>query len=144
MDSNNKCAHLFNENIKKLDNPLVDMFNMQRSLQKKLAETGRAIDYDTASFKDRIDDISDQWRNMNMEMTELLERLPWKRWKTYSTEQLAGFVSEEQKMETYFEAVDVLHFYMNICLALGIDGEMLEKLYISKNAENFARQARGY
>src|ERR1035437_1553345 len=124
MTTENTCAHLFDPNLPKLANPLVDMFKMQLSLQKKLAETGRAIDYDTAPFKVRVDDISDQWRNMNMEMTELLERLPWKRWKTYTPEQLAGFTSDKQMMETYFEYIDVAHFFMNVGLALGIDGEM--------------------
>lgn len=144
MTTENKCAHLFDDNIKRLDNPLVDMFKMQASLQKKLALTGRAVDYDTASYKEKVDDITKQWRNMNMEMTELLERLPWKDWKTYSPEALAGFTSEEQRMETLFEYVDVLHFFMNVGLALGVDGDMLEKLYIIKNKENFDRQARGY
>jgi hypothetical protein len=33
---------------------------------------------------------------------------------------------------------------MNVGLALGIDGDTFEKLYITKNKENFDRQARGY
>ena len=69
MSEENTCAHLFDPNLPKLTNPLVDMLNMQASLQKKLAETGRAVDYEHASFKDKVDDITDQWRNMNMEMT---------------------------------------------------------------------------
>jgi dimeric dUTPase (all-alpha-NTP-PPase superfamily) len=143
MNSENKCSHLF-KNVEKLDNPIVDMFNMQASLQRHLAKKGRAIDYDNASFKDRVNDISVQWRNMNMEMTELLERLPWKEWKTYSETQLYDFESDEAKIETLYEYIDVFHFFMNIGLALGIDGEMFEKLYVTKNKENFDRQARGY
>lgn len=144
LNPENKCSHLFNEDTPKLENPLVDMFNMQASLQKHLAEKGRALDYDSAPFKDKVDDVTKQWRNFNMEMTELLERLPWKEWKTYSDEQLEGFASEEERLETLFEYVDCFHFFMNIGLALGIDGELMEKLYISKNKENFDRQARGY
>lgn len=144
MNPENKCSHLIKEDTPKLKDPIVDMFNMQLSLQNHLAEKGRALDYTNASFKDRIDDISRQWRNMNMEMTELLERLPWKEWKTYSDEQLLDFESEEAKLETYYEYIDVFHFFMNIGLALGIDGEIFEELYVSKNKENFDRQARGY
>jgi hypothetical protein len=139
----NTCAHLLTETTK-LTDPLVDMFNMQQSLQDHLASKGRALDYKNASFQERVKDITVQWRNMNMEMTELLERLPWKEWKTYSPETLANFTSEDQKLETYFEYVDLFHFFLNIGLALGIDGEMFEKLYIIKNKENFDRQARGY
>lgn len=143
LNPENKCVHLFKD-VPKLENPVVDMFNMQLSLQNHLAEKGRALNYKEASFKERIDDISKQWRNMNMEMTELLERLPWKEWKTYSEDQLLDFESEEAKLETYYEYIDVFHFFMNIGLALGIDGETFEKLYVSKNKENFDRQARGY
>jgi dimeric dUTPase (all-alpha-NTP-PPase superfamily) len=143
MHTDNKCSHLLKD-VKKLDNPIVDMFNMQKSLQDSLVKTGRALDYDTANFKAKVDDISIQWRNMNTEMVELLDRLPWKEWKTYSDKQLAGFESEEAKIETYYEYIDVFHFFMNIGLALGIDGDTFEKLYVTKNAENFDRQKRGY
>lgn len=144
MNPENKCAHLFDPNLKKLENPVVDMFNMQASLQKKLSSTGRALDYDTATHKQKVDDISKQWRNISLEFAELLERLPFKEWKTYSPEQLAGFKDDEDKLETYYEYIDMFHFFMNMGLALGIDGETFEKLYISKNKENFDRQARGY
>lgn len=143
MNNENKCSQLFKD-VKKLENPVVDMFNLQLSLQKHLAEKGKAINYESASFKERVDDISIQWRNMNMEMQELLERLPWKEWKSYSASQLADFESEETKIETYYEFIDVFHFFMNIGLALGIDGETFEKLYVTKNQENFERQKRGY
>lgn len=144
MNPENKCSQLFNEDVSKLKDPITDMFNMQLSLQNHLAEKGRAINYNTASFKERVDDITKQWRNMNMEMTELLERLPWKEWKTYSPEQLADFESEEARLETLYEYIDVFHFFMNIGLALGIDGDTFEKLYTTKNKENFDRQERGY
>lgn len=145
MNPENKCADLFfGEDVPKLDNPIVDIFNMQRSLQDDLAKRGKAIDYGNASFKERVDNISVQWRNMNMEMTELLERLPWKEWKTYTPDQLNNFESEVARLETYYEYIDVFHFFVNIGLALGIDGETFEKLYITKNQENFARQERGY
>jgi dimeric dUTPase (all-alpha-NTP-PPase superfamily) len=139
----NPDAHLF-ENVPRLENPVVDMFNMQLSLQKHLAEKGRALDYDNASFKERVNDISVQWRNMNLEMAELLERLPFKEWKTYPEETLNGFKDDEDMLETYYEYIDVFHFFMNVGLALGIDGETFERLYVTKNKENFDRQERGY
>lgn len=144
LNPENKCANLFKEDIPKLSNPVVDMFNMQASLQKHLAEKGRAVNYDTATHKEKINDISVQWRNMTLEFAELLERLPFKEWKTYPEETLNGFKDDEDKLETYYEYIDMFHFFMNMGLALGIDGETFEKLYVSKNAENFARQARGY
>ena len=144
MNPENKCADLFDPNLKKLENPVVDMFNMQRSLQDHLAAKGRALNYGTATHKEKVDDISKQWRNISLEFAELLERLPFKEWKTYSPEQLAGFKDDTDKLETYYEYIDMFHFFMNIGLALGIDGETFEKLYVTKNQENFDRQARGY
>ena len=143
LNPENKCADLFKD-VPKLENPVVDMFNMQRSLQDRLASTGRALDLSKATHKQKVDDISVQWRNMTLEFAELVERLPFKEWKTYSPEVLEGFKDEEDMLETYYEYIDMFHFFMNIGLALGIDGETFEKLYITKNKENFDRQARGY
>lgn len=144
LNPENKCSHLYKQDVPKLKNPVVDMFNMQASLQKHLAEKGRAVDYDNASFKEKVDDISNQWRNLTLEFAELLERLPFKEWKTYPEDRLMGFNGEEDMLETYYEYIDMFHFFMNIGLALGIDGEVFERLYTTKNAENFDRQARGY
>ena len=143
LNPENKCTDLFKD-VPKLKDPIVDMFEMQLSLQRHLAERGKALDYDNASFMEKVEDISIQWRNMNMEMTELLERLPFKAWKTYTPEQKAGWLNDEQKLETFYEFIDVFHFFINIGLCLGIDGDTFEKLYITKNQENFDRQARGY
>ena len=140
----NKCSHLYSQSVSKLDNPLVELFNMQLSLQKNLAARGRGVDYSTADFKTRVDDITKQWRNLTLEFSELLERLPFKEWKTYSPEQLQGKITEEEQLEIWYEYSDMLHFFMNIGLALGINGEILEKLYVTKNKENFDRQKRGY
>jgi dimeric dUTPase (all-alpha-NTP-PPase superfamily) len=144
LNPENKCCHLYEQDVPKLENPLVDMFNMQASLQRHLAEKGRAVDYDTASFKEKIDDISVQWRNMTLEFAELLERLPFKEWKEYPQERLEAFKDKEELLETYYEYIDMFHFFMNIGLALGISGEVFEKLYTTKNKENFDRQERGY
>jgi len=143
LNPENKCADLFKD-VPKLKNPIVDMFNMQRSLQDRLAATNRALDLSKATHKQKIDDISVQWRNMTLEFAELVERLPFKEWKTYSPEVLEGFKDEEDMLETYYEYIDMFHFFMNIGLALGIDGDTFEKLYITKNKENFDRQERGY
>lgn len=135
---------MFTGDVPKLNNPLVDIFNIQLKLQKQMAEKGRAVDYETASFLDCVQDITIQWRNLNMEMGELLERLPWKEWKSYTPEQLAGIMTDEELLEVFYEYSDVFHFFINIGLALGIDGELLEKLYVSKHQENIDRQNRGY
>lgn len=116
---------------------------MQLKLQKDLYNRGKGVDYDVASFALKVDDITIQWRNLTLEFAELLERLPFKEWKNYTNEQLSG-VSEQEKLEIWYEYADMFHFFMNIGLALGIDGDTLEKLYVTKNKENFDRQKQGY
>lgn len=143
LNPENKCSHLYNQKIDKLPT-IEEMFEMQKSLQDHLAAKGRALDYDAASFKERVDDISRQWRNINLEMAELLERLPFKEWKSYSADDIADFKDEEDRLETLYEYIDVFHFFMNVGLALGIDGATFRRLYATKNKENFDRQARGY
>jgi hypothetical protein len=137
---------LFSKAFEKPEDALKAMFDMQLALQRDVArrKPDTALDYDMAGFKQRVDQISKEWRNMNLEMAELLERLPFKEWKTYSPEALAGFTSDEQKLETWYEYIDVFHFFMNVGLLLGITPEIFVQLYMTKNAENFDRQKRGY
>jgi dimeric dUTPase (all-alpha-NTP-PPase superfamily) len=144
LNPENKCSQLYDEEVPKLKNPLVDLFKMQLSLQKRLAQTGRGVDYDVADFKTRVDDITIQWRNLTTEFAELIERLPFKEWKTYTPEQLRGARDQETTLEIWYEYADMFHFFMNIGLALGIRGDDLEKLYVTKNKENFRRQDSGY
>lgn len=143
INPENKCSHLFDQLVKHLPD-IEGMFDMQKNLQDHLAEKGKALNYDTATYKEKVNDITTQWRNMNLEMAELIERLPFKEWKTYSEDDLNGFKNREDMLETYYEYIDVFHFFMNVGLALGIDGETFRRLYATKNKENFDRQKRGY
>jgi dimeric dUTPase (all-alpha-NTP-PPase superfamily) len=144
INPQNKCAQLWDQQVEYLQDPLVEIFEMQYSLQKSLASKGRAVDYDQNDFKTNVDDITKQWRNLTLEFAELLERLPFKEWKTYTPEQLAGLGNKENSLEIWYEYADMFHFFINIGLALGVDGRILERLYVTKNAENFERQKRGY
>lgn len=144
VNPQNKCASLYAKEVDTSKVTLETIFETQRKLQDFLALKGRALDYGSASFTDRVKDVTTQWRNMNVEMAELLERLPWKEWKTYSDAQKSGFSSEEERLETLYEYIDVFHFLVNVGLALGVDGETFKRLYATKNAENFDRQHRGY
>jgi dimeric dUTPase (all-alpha-NTP-PPase superfamily) len=142
LNPENKCAQLMEQESKELT--LKEMFEMQLSLQCNMFARGKGIDYVNGSFKEKVNDITIQFRNLNTEFVELLERLPWKEWKTYSPEQLSGWTSKEQELETKFEFVDMFHFFMNIGLLIGITPEEMTKMYYLKNKENFDRQERGY
>lgn len=68
---------------------------------------------------------------MLSEMAETLDETNWKWWKNPKP------VSHDALCE---ELVDVLHFYVSMCLRAGMDGEELFKRYCAKNEENFRRQ----
>lgn len=118
------------------------MFALQKELQDRLATSGKGIHIDTATFEEKVANITVQWRNLTLEFAELLERLPYKEWKTYTAEQRVNAMSD--LLETKYEYIDMFHFFLNIGLLLGITGEEFEKLYLTKNKENFERQKRGY
>lgn len=142
LNPENTCAHLVNEEVAVLPS-IEEMFEMQLKLQNFLAARGKSIDYVNASFKTRVDQLTIQKRNFDTEFVELLDRLPWKEWKTYTPEQLEDLTGDPL-IETQMEFVDMFHFFMNIGLLLKIDGKTLQKLYYLKNKENFDRQIRGY
>lgn len=73
--------------------------------------------------------------------------MKWKSWKGIYDELRAEPIeslSEEDRLELMFEAIDFAHFWNNVLIALDIDAETMFTLYYLKNAENFARQERGY
>jgi len=53
-------------------------------------------------------------------------------------------LSEEDKLELFYEWIDGLHFYMNFAISIGMTSKDIVNLYMAKNAENHDRQNRGY
>jgi hypothetical protein len=144
INPENKCADLVNSEDVKYPS-IEEMFDMQLQLQRFLHEKKpQCLDFDHATFMDKMKEIKNQWTYLTTEYVELIERVPFKTWKSYSPEQKVGFLSEEDKLETQFEYIDMFHFFMNIGLLIGIDGKTFAKLYYLKNKENFDRQNRGY
>lgn len=64
------------------------------------------------------------------ELGELLDEVSFKWWKDDKTNPEA--VKEE--------LVDILHFFISMCIKAGISSDDLYTAYIEKNKENFARQ----
>ena len=78
----------------------------------------------------------EDWMHKNIlatmdELTELLNELNYKWWKNPKPIDQAA-VQEE--------LVDVLHFFVSMCLRSGMTAEDLYRGYIAKNQENFDRQ----
>lgn len=71
----------------------------------------------------------------------------WKKWKkayeSYSNNKFSD-LSEEDQLECKFEIVDMLHFFMNYAVSIGMTSQEMYNMYISKNEENRARQKNSY
>lgn len=144
------------------ENPFDVMINMQRSLQKRLAQDKPERNPDPDSLETAgqiVDWMRIQKDSMDDEFRELLTSLGgmsngekdassvWKNWKAKNLEMRAVKIkdmSPEDQLEIKFEMIDAVHFFINQLLALNITGEELFSLYYLKNKENFARQDRGY
>lgn len=75
--------------------------------------------------------IQRQTLAMLSEMAELLDEVNFKWWKNPKPVD-AGRVRDE--------LVDILHFFVSMCLRSGMDAQELYERYLSKNEENFKRQ----
>jgi dimeric dUTPase (all-alpha-NTP-PPase superfamily) len=65
------------------------------------------------------------------ELSELLNEVNFKWWKNPKT------VDHDALRE---ELVDILHFFVSMCLSAGMDAQELYERYLKKNQENFDRQ----
>ena len=80
---------------------------------------------------------------LNAETIELLDMLPWKPWKSYSLKDSIQ-LPRENLIEARYEAIDILHFWMNIAMLLGMGPDMIYDMFMRKQKENRDRQTRGY
>ena len=69
------------------------------------------------------------------ELHEALGETGWKPWATSRHVNLTAFKGE---------LVDAYHFFMNLMLVVGMDGDELFERYHEKRAKNAKRQAEGY
>ena len=68
---------------------------------------------------------------MLSELAELIDEVNFKWWKNEKP------VNVDKVKD---ELVDILHFFVSMCLKTGMDAEELHQRYLDKNKENFARQ----
>lgn len=68
---------------------------------------------------------------MLSELSELIDEVNFKWWKNEKP-------VDTDKVKD--ELVDILHFFVSMCLKTGMDADELHRRYLEKNKENFARQ----
>lgn len=151
----------FNALIHEDKDPLQVMLDMQKSLQVRLAndreycyhpdKLSTAGDV-VAWMREQKDCIDDEFRELLTSLGEMSKgekdaSAVWKKWKARYPEAQAKPISEmspEDQLEIKFELIDIMHFVFNMAIGLNMSAEEMFKLYYLKNAENFARQDRGY
>ncbi|QDB71680.1 nucleoside triphosphate pyrophosphohydrolase [Klebsiella phage Marfa] len=162
IDGVDKAQAAYDSHIAKHSDPLQVMLDMQKSLQVRLAidkpehnahpdalaRAGDVVDW----LRNQKDYIDDEFRELltslgGMSNGEKDASAVWKPWKAQHAERRNTLISElspKDQLEIKFEMIDILHFVLNMFQGLGMTAEEIFKLYYLKNAENFARQDRGY
>lgn len=101
----------------------------------RIFEMQKLLDDDIASRRG-LNFSLEEWMQkevlaMLSELSEVLDEVNFKWWKNkkpLDTDALQG------------ELVDILHFFVSMCIRSGMDAETLFKKYLEKNKENFDRQ----
>ena len=152
-NSDNICADLKVEDFYSGSSDTLGLiFNKQKELQERLG----------FDFKDwTLKQIADFWmvnkHAMSDELNEMFDALgginegigsaAWKYWKnnnSKATEMKISDLSDDDKLELFYEWIDGLHFYMNFAISIGMTPSDIVNLYMAKNSENHDRQNRGY
>lgn len=111
---------------------LEEIFKLQTEFQESL---GFYFDDGSMSSPERVEYIRDMVLASLDELHEALHEVSWKPWANslfINRDALAG------------ELVDVLHFFVNLCLVIGLSPSELHARYTAKREINLNRQAAGY
>lgn len=100
------------------------IFELQGRFDSDLAAR-RGLDYDLSTW------IQKETLAIISELAELLDEVNFKWWKNPRP------LDREAIKE---ELVDILHFFVSMCLKAGFTAEEIYQAYLAKNAENFRRQ----
>lgn len=103
---------------------LEEIFLWQRRFNEQIREE-RKLDLPASEW------IQKEAMALMVELGEVLEEARYKWWKN-------PVPIETPKLQE--ELVDVLHFFISMCIDAGLDAESLYQGYLAKNQENFRRQ----
>jgi len=152
-NSDNICADLKVEDFYSDSSDTLGLiFNKQKELQERLG-----FDFKDWTLKQIADFWMDNKHAMSDELNEMFDALgginegigsaAWKYWKnnnSKATEMKISDLSDDDKLELFYEWIDGLHFYMNFAISIGMTPSDIVNLYMAKNSENHDRQNRGY
>jgi dimeric dUTPase (all-alpha-NTP-PPase superfamily) len=108
-----------------MQDKLQEIFDMQKSLNDDIKQKRNLTGFTKEEWMQK------ETLAMLSEMAELIDEVNFKWWKNPKP------VDEIKVKE---ELVDILHFFVSMCLIYDMDAEELYRMYIDKNKENFDRQ----
>ena len=100
------------------------LFRMQAGLDSYIREK-RNLDYSRGEW------VCKKALALMVELGEVVDEAHYKWWKNY------GDIDEAKLKE---EIVDVLHFFLGMCIDSGMTSDELFEIYLKKNKENYDRQ----
>jgi dimeric dUTPase (all-alpha-NTP-PPase superfamily) len=115
-----------------MNDALRKIFGLQFNLQTKIL--GRIMS--DMTLTERIEYIKENVLAATDELHELLNETSWKSWASGDP-----YINRDAAVK---EGVDVLHFLVNLFLALDVSPEELLTRYAGKNKVNHNRQDNGY
>ena len=109
--------------------------NLEKGKLEIIFELQKALDTDIQNRRS-LDYTMEQWIQKDVlamisELAELLDEVNFKWWKN---------PKPINEADLHGELVDVLHFFISMCIRAGMSAEDLYEGYIAKNKENFDRQ----
>lgn len=113
-------------------NDLDNLLEAQAALQLKMPD---GVDPRSMSEAEKALFIKDMTLALTDELHELLQEVGWKPWASsrhVNTDSARG------------ELIDALHFFLNLALALDMDGLQITEMYHAKHKKNQQRQEEGY
>jgi hypothetical protein len=150
----NSCSELNIEDLySKSSDTLGDIMNLQADTQKNV------YGYNFPDMKLR--ELMGFWHMNNHAMIDEIHEATdalggikdgngnaiWKRWKaaydSYGDIKFSELSTTDQ-IECKFEIVDMLHFFMNYAVSIGMTPSEMYNMYMSKNQENRRRQQNNY
>jgi len=150
----NTCSQL---QIEDLYSKSTDTLGDIMALQKDTQETVYGFDFSNMTLRDVMNFWHANSHAMVDEIHEATDALGgikdgdgnaiWKYWKkAHSNYDNLKFsdLSPNDQLECKFEIVDMLHFFMNYAISIGMTPKEMYNMYMSKNQENRDRQLRGY
>ncbi|MDD4839789.1 MAG: dUTPase [Clostridia bacterium] len=104
---------------------LATIFNMQKSFDEDIIKNRHLEGIEATEW------LQKQTLAMVSELAELLDEVNFKWWKN---------PKEINTDNVRDELVDILHFFISMCIKSGMDSQELYSRYLFKNEENFKRQ----